>query len=96
MNSENITTQKRISKLNARLSAALLFLAAVISLILCIHAYFKGSFLDTGSAFSPELVNDMRMIIKVAVFIVIPALSILLIFSSRLIWRLSKELNNDR
>jgi hypothetical protein len=95
---ENMSDYKRpssVSRRKAKFYAVSCFGVAVISLVGCIHGYLRGSFLKSGSAFNAELVDDMRVIIKVATFIVIPGLSILLIFCSRLIWKLSKEIRDD-
>lgn len=97
MNDDQAVTKRRkpVSKREARIAALIFVAIAILGLASCIHGYFKSSFLVDGSASNADMVHDMRMLIKVATFIVIPGLSILLILSSVYIWRLSKEIGND-
>jgi hypothetical protein len=97
MNDSQVATKKEssVNKRKAKICAIAIVALAILALALCIHVFFNSNYLKTGSAFNADLVNDMRMIIKVATFIVIPGLSILLILSSRLIWQLCKEIGND-
>jgi hypothetical protein len=69
---------------------------AILSLIVCVAAYFKSDWLKPGVALNPDTVNDMRILIKSATFIIIPSMSVLLIFSSCLIWKLSNKLDDDK
>ena len=80
------------SKLKARISAIALIAVAIFALFTCTYWYFKNNFLKIGGPFNADMVNAMRMIIKVSDFWIIPCLSILLILSSLLIWKLSNRL----
>jgi hypothetical protein len=99
MNEKNSALQnlkaKRPTKREARISALILFAVGILALISCIHAYFKSDFLKPGAVLNPGVIDAMRGIIKVANLVVIPGLSVLLIFSSRLIWVLSNKFDGD-
>ena len=97
MGEYNIATKKRkpLSKREARLAALVFLIVAILGLGSCIRAYFYSGFLVDGSAFNAVMVHDMRMIIKVGTFWVLPALSILLILSSCVIWRLTGQIDNE-
>lgn len=89
-------SQKQVSRRTARRCTMLSLTAAIPCLILCVAAYFKSDWLKPGAALNPDTVNHMRILIKTAIFIVIPALSILIILSSYLIWKLSNKLDDDK
>jgi len=98
MNNNDMTIQKekQISKREVRGSALILFAVGIFCLTYCVYAYIKSDYLQSGAALNPDTVNTMREIIKVASFVVIPALSVLLILSSRLIWKLSNKLDAEK
>jgi hypothetical protein len=91
-----IKIEMQLSRRKVRISALMLLAAAVLSLGQCAYVFFNQNFLKSGSAYNPVLVNDMRVMINVANDIVIPGLSILLVFSSHLIWRLSNKIEEDK
>jgi hypothetical protein len=98
MNNNDATTQKKkkISKRDVRASALVLLAVAILCLIFCIKWYVQSDWLKPGANINPDTVNAMRGMIRVAAFVIIPALSILLILSSRLIWKLSSKLDDDK
>ncbi|HEV2435333.1 MAG TPA: hypothetical protein VG077_04985 [Verrucomicrobiae bacterium] len=98
-NALNIPKTKLPSKREARAAraSALIFLVvAILSLVFCIKWYVQSDWLKPGAAINLDIVSAMRGMIRVATFVIIPALSILLILSSRLIWKLSNCLGGDK
>jgi hypothetical protein len=98
MNNNDAATkkQKRISKREVRASALILLAVAILALIFCTKWFVQSDWLKPGAALNPDIVNAMRGMIRVATFVIIPALSTLLIWSSRLIWTLSNKLDDDK
>jgi len=96
MKDNDLTIQKWISRREVRASALIMLVVAILSLICCVKWYVQSDWLKPRAALDPDVVNDMRWIIRIAAFVVIPALSILLILSSRLIWKLSNKLGDKK
>jgi hypothetical protein len=96
MNYNDAAPKKRISRREVRASALILLAVAILCLIFCIKWYAQNDWLKPEAAINPDVLNAMRGMIRVATFVIIPSLSILLIISSRLIWTLSNKLDNDK
>jgi hypothetical protein len=96
MNYNDAAPKKRISRREVRVSALILLAVAILCLIFCVKWYVQSDWLKPEAAINPDVLNTMRGMIRVATFVIIPSLSILLIISSRLIWTLSNKLDNDK
>jgi hypothetical protein len=96
MNYNDAAPKKRISRREVRASALILLAVAILCLIFCVKWYVQSDWLKPEAAINPDVLNTMRGMIRVATFVIIPSLSILLIISSRLIWTLSNKLDNDK
>jgi membrane protein YdbS with pleckstrin-like domain len=96
MNNNDVTTQKQMSKRKVRTAALMLFAPAALCLIFCIKAYFTGNYLHDRVPLNLDEAAIVMKMIRCAIFLVMPALSVLLILSSRLIWRLSNKLDDEK
>jgi hypothetical protein len=97
MNNDEAVTQKQkwITKRKARFYALSLIVPAILCLIFSVKTYFTGSYLRVGAPLDPDQVVIMVKMLKCAIFGLMPSLSILMIMCSRLIWKLSNQLNNE-
>jgi hypothetical protein len=96
MNNDDTTTKKQTSKREARAIALVLLAVGILALSLCVKWYIQSDWLKPGAAVNPDVINAMKGCIRVATFIIIPSLAFLLVLSSRLIWTLSKKLDDDK
>ena len=92
MSNDDSAPKKQTSKREARAIALVLLAIGILALSLCVKWYIQSDWLKPGAAVNPDEISAMRGCIKVATFVVIPSLAILLVLSSRLIWTLSKKL----
>ena len=64
---------------------------AIPSLMLCAKVYFTNTFLKDGAIVDSEAVEGMKGMIKAANNIIIPAMALLLIINSFLLWACSRK-----
>jgi hypothetical protein len=86
---------KSISKRQAKVSALIILVLAVFCLANCIYLGVKSAWLMPDALVNSKQIRDMKCALLAASFIIVPALSIMLILSARIIWKLSNRLENE-
>ena len=64
---------------------------AILSLMLCANVYFTNTFLKDGAVIDSETVEGMKGMIKAANNEIVPAMAVLLIINSFLLWACSRK-----
>jgi hypothetical protein len=96
MNDNNPMEQPSgISKQEIWVTISVLLVVGILVLTCCIKMDIQSNWLKHDAIVNPDIVKYMRECIQVATFVVMPSLSLLLILSARLIWKLSKKLDKQ-
>jgi hypothetical protein len=91
--------KKVITKREAKVYALVFLIFSIFCLVTCVYVYLHCWYLKPGAVLRPDVVEDMRQMIFIQAFIIIPAISVLLMVSSRIIWklcRLTDEINDPK
>jgi hypothetical protein len=86
------SNRKPITRRHAKIIALMLFALSVLNLIMCARWYLGDSWLRPEAPTNPAQIGDMKKLIIVAMFFVLPILSLLIMMSSRVIWKLSNQI----
>lgn len=82
---------KRLTKSRLQLAAAVSTAIAILVLLICIRVFLGENFLKDGDPINPGVVHAIRGMIRTSTYIIMPALSVLLIINSYLLWACSRE-----
>jgi hypothetical protein len=89
-----MSIKKQMTRFEARAAAIMLSAVSIFSITFCIKWYF--GYQNIISKLNPDQIIALRKALFVETFVMIPALSTLLILGSYIIWRQSERLDDSK